>query len=199
MQAELFGDTETLARILETDDPETIKALGRVVANFSPSQWSAASYDAVLQVRDRLKWIVLGDPPLLNLTRLYSCSPSYTGNKGTLNHSQHDGRPGNPARHVSRVATLPPGPVPTMAGSGPRPYPIPSPLNPGPIPYPPEPRPYPIPSPLNPSPIPYPPPWPHIYHGRERPGALSHTLPPEPRPYPIPPPLNPGPLPYPPP
>ena len=25
MQAELFGDTETLARILETDDPETIK------------------------------------------------------------------------------------------------------------------------------------------------------------------------------
>ena len=38
-KARLFGDDDTLARILETEDPKTAKALGRKVKNFDDSIW----------------------------------------------------------------------------------------------------------------------------------------------------------------
>jgi len=43
MKALLFGDTDTAARILETDDPGEIKALGRQVALFDSIVWAGRS------------------------------------------------------------------------------------------------------------------------------------------------------------
>lgn len=40
-KARLFGDEETLAEILEADDPRTQKALGREVAGFDVDVWQA--------------------------------------------------------------------------------------------------------------------------------------------------------------
>lgn len=40
-KARLFGDDETLAKILESSDPKTAKALGRAVKNFDDKLWKA--------------------------------------------------------------------------------------------------------------------------------------------------------------
>jgi ribA/ribD-fused uncharacterized protein len=40
-KARLFGDEETLAKILESSDPKTAKALGRTVKNFDSDVWTA--------------------------------------------------------------------------------------------------------------------------------------------------------------
>ena len=39
-KAKCFNDEEIMERILETDDPSTIKALGRKVSNFNSSHWN---------------------------------------------------------------------------------------------------------------------------------------------------------------
>lgn len=39
-KAKCFNDEEIIERILETDDPSTIKALGRKVSNFNSSHWN---------------------------------------------------------------------------------------------------------------------------------------------------------------
>lgn len=40
-KARLFGDGDTLAKILESSDPKTAKALGRTVKNFDSDVWTA--------------------------------------------------------------------------------------------------------------------------------------------------------------
>ena len=40
-KARLFGDDESLAKILEATDPKTAKALGRTVKNFDDDDWKA--------------------------------------------------------------------------------------------------------------------------------------------------------------
>ncbi|MGZ3454796.1 MAG: NADAR family protein [Polyangiales bacterium] len=46
-KARLFGDDETLARILATDDPSACKALGRKVRGFDEERWRSARFDLV--------------------------------------------------------------------------------------------------------------------------------------------------------
>ena len=46
-KALLFDDTETASKILDNDDPSTIKALGRMVAPFDEKVWSKHRYDIV--------------------------------------------------------------------------------------------------------------------------------------------------------
>ncbi len=44
-KARLFGDQETLNRIMNIANPKTQKQLGRLVTNFVPQVWSAMCYD----------------------------------------------------------------------------------------------------------------------------------------------------------
>jgi ribA/ribD-fused uncharacterized protein len=46
-KARLFGDGDSLARILEEKDPAACKALGRAVRAFDDAAWSAARFDLV--------------------------------------------------------------------------------------------------------------------------------------------------------
>jgi len=46
-KARLFGDDQTLARILAAEDPGRAKALGRQVQDFSDATWEAARFDIV--------------------------------------------------------------------------------------------------------------------------------------------------------
>jgi ribA/ribD-fused uncharacterized protein len=48
-KARLFGDTETLRRILAEEDPSKVKALGREVEGYVDEAWEAARFDAVTQ------------------------------------------------------------------------------------------------------------------------------------------------------
>lgn len=43
MKAEYFGDLETKAKILATDNPSDQKALGRMVKNFNAEAWNAVA------------------------------------------------------------------------------------------------------------------------------------------------------------
>jgi len=47
-KARLFGDTETLVKILETADPKTQKKLGREVSGFDPVIWERNRFAIVL-------------------------------------------------------------------------------------------------------------------------------------------------------
>lgn len=47
-KAELFGDEEIRAQILDSRDPKQIKALGRKVRNFDQTLWDRAKYSIVL-------------------------------------------------------------------------------------------------------------------------------------------------------
>jgi len=47
-KARVFGDQETLDKILEADDPKTIKALGRQVRNFDPTIWGRNNFETVV-------------------------------------------------------------------------------------------------------------------------------------------------------
>src|SRR5437870_589775 len=49
-KARLFGDTETLAKILAADKPSVQKSLGREVQGFVQSEWEAAARDIVTRV-----------------------------------------------------------------------------------------------------------------------------------------------------
>jgi ribA/ribD-fused uncharacterized protein len=46
-KARLFGDSETCAAILSTDDPARMKALGRKVRGYDEARWTAVRFDAV--------------------------------------------------------------------------------------------------------------------------------------------------------
>ncbi len=46
-KAQLFGDQESLAQILATDDPAACKALGRKVRGFDAAPWAEARFDLV--------------------------------------------------------------------------------------------------------------------------------------------------------
>jgi ribA/ribD-fused uncharacterized protein len=46
-KARLFGDRDTLARILAEKDPAACKALGRAVRGFDDAAWAAARFDLV--------------------------------------------------------------------------------------------------------------------------------------------------------
>jgi ribA/ribD-fused uncharacterized protein len=48
-KARVFGDDETLARILATDDPAEAKTLGRGVHGFDPAVWESRGYEAVVE------------------------------------------------------------------------------------------------------------------------------------------------------
>ena len=48
-KAELFNDKEAAEEILATDNPRTIKAIGRRVKNFDANKWSVVSYAIVVQ------------------------------------------------------------------------------------------------------------------------------------------------------
>ena len=48
-KARLFGDGETLARILATPSPGAAKALGREVENFAEPEWEAHRFDIVVR------------------------------------------------------------------------------------------------------------------------------------------------------
>lgn len=48
-KARLFGDAETLAKILATDDPARVKKLGREVRGFDGARWSARCVELVTQ------------------------------------------------------------------------------------------------------------------------------------------------------
>lgn len=48
-KAELFNDKEAAEEILTTDNPRTIKAIGRRVKNFDADKWTAVSYNVVVQ------------------------------------------------------------------------------------------------------------------------------------------------------
>jgi ribA/ribD-fused uncharacterized protein len=47
-KARLFGDEETLAKILACEHPAEAKKLGRLVRNFDESKWNAACWDIVV-------------------------------------------------------------------------------------------------------------------------------------------------------
>ena len=44
-----FGDDEIFAKILQTTDPKTIKALGRRVRGFDTVVWNKVKYDIVVK------------------------------------------------------------------------------------------------------------------------------------------------------
>lgn len=46
-KARVFGDDESLAKIMEATSPKVQKALGRKVKNFDPNLWTAACKDIV--------------------------------------------------------------------------------------------------------------------------------------------------------
>jgi ribA/ribD-fused uncharacterized protein len=48
-KAKLFGDHETLQKILATEKPGEAKALGRTVVNFDPERWAKEGYHIVMQ------------------------------------------------------------------------------------------------------------------------------------------------------
>jgi len=48
-KARVFGDEETISKILESTDPNEQKALGREVKNFVPSEWTAISRNVVYE------------------------------------------------------------------------------------------------------------------------------------------------------
>jgi ribA/ribD-fused uncharacterized protein len=48
-KAQLFNDVEAAEEILATDNPRTIKAIGRRVKNFNATAWSDISYAVVVQ------------------------------------------------------------------------------------------------------------------------------------------------------
>ncbi len=48
-KARVFGDTEVLAEILACNDPHTVKALGRKVADFDDKIWKEHKYEIVKQ------------------------------------------------------------------------------------------------------------------------------------------------------
>ena len=48
-KAKLFGDTESLEKIMATDDPRKQKAFGRLVKNFVPQMWDMISRDVVFR------------------------------------------------------------------------------------------------------------------------------------------------------
>jgi hypothetical protein len=48
-KARLFGDEETLARVLAVDDPAAVKALGRAVRGYDDARWEARRLDAVTE------------------------------------------------------------------------------------------------------------------------------------------------------
>lgn len=47
MKANLFGDRETMDKIMATSDPRKQKNLGRKVKNFNPEVWDKHKYDIV--------------------------------------------------------------------------------------------------------------------------------------------------------
>lgn len=47
-KARLFGDKEICAKIMESTEPNKIKALGRKVKNFDQAVWDACKYSIVL-------------------------------------------------------------------------------------------------------------------------------------------------------
>lgn len=49
MKARLFGDQETLHKIMATTDPKEQKKLGRSVANFNDGQWYEVAFDVVVR------------------------------------------------------------------------------------------------------------------------------------------------------
>ena len=48
-KARLFNDEETLRKILSTDDPKEVKALGRLIKNFDQETWENNKYDIVVK------------------------------------------------------------------------------------------------------------------------------------------------------
>lgn len=48
-KARLFGDEQALAKILASEDPSEVKAIGREVKGFVDTRWAAARFDAVTQ------------------------------------------------------------------------------------------------------------------------------------------------------
>lgn len=54
-KAAMFGDVDTLRKIMSTDDPRVIKAHGRNVRNFDDATWRAAAYSIVVR-GNRLKF-----------------------------------------------------------------------------------------------------------------------------------------------
>jgi ribA/ribD-fused uncharacterized protein len=48
-KARLFGDAETLARILAEPEPARVKALGREVRGYDDAAWAARRFDAVTE------------------------------------------------------------------------------------------------------------------------------------------------------
>lgn len=46
-KARLFGDTQTLKKIMQTSSPKEQKALGRQVANFDEGKWAEVAEDVV--------------------------------------------------------------------------------------------------------------------------------------------------------
>ncbi len=61
-KAELFGDTESLERILKSESPKECKALGRQVAPFDGAVWDAQRYE-IMKTGNREKF--LQNPELL--------------------------------------------------------------------------------------------------------------------------------------
>ena len=48
-KAKLFNDEDIFQKILQTDDPKKIKALGRLVKNYQDEIWIAHRYEIVVQ------------------------------------------------------------------------------------------------------------------------------------------------------
>ena len=48
-KARVFGDEETRKKILEAQEPDIIKQLGREVRNFDAEKWDSVSYDVVVK------------------------------------------------------------------------------------------------------------------------------------------------------
>jgi len=48
-KAVLFGDIDTVEKIMSTNDPAKIKALGRVVKNFDAAIWNENKFDIVIK------------------------------------------------------------------------------------------------------------------------------------------------------
>lgn len=52
-KAVLFHDVETAKKIMETEDPKKIKALGREVKNFDSAVWDDAKFDIVVKANHK--------------------------------------------------------------------------------------------------------------------------------------------------
>jgi len=49
-KARMFGDTETLIKILDSDDPKEQKRLGREVKNFDEDKWNEERFEIVKKI-----------------------------------------------------------------------------------------------------------------------------------------------------